>query len=682
MIMSAVTLAEYVTLYRSLGLNVIPLKPKSKEPRVPWKEYQTQKFEGEIAEGDNIAIICGKISNNLVVIDLDDPSLITELFHNKERLLKKTLVVQTARGTHIYCRPLTQMPRTTKLHDDKGRGIDIKGEGGYVVAAPSLHPSGAKYEIISNTNKIDVVDLDGLMDVLKTNGFKGSFDLDLGKLHHVMNDPIKQGERNDSLFIADKHMMNPNEKGLDPQEARKILGDINATRVSPPLTESEVDTIHASAKQNIPMVKPSEYDKRTFSREGVMNYLIRKFHCKTLDDTDEILIYKNGVYEGGAEPYLKAEIRSLYVGAPISEVKEVLDLVRSETLVKRGQFDTKRILNLKNCLIDLETMELFEHTPQFLSRKQLRANYNNYAQCPRFLNFIGEILETGEGMKTLMEMMSVTLTPYMKIEKAHVFVGEHDNGKSTVIKIIKKIFGPLMSAVSLQDIVNNQFAAAQLDGKMVNAFADLPRFTVKDMGKFKAIISHDDLMVHNKYGKMFSTHFPLTMIFSANNLPEIKDDNDATYKRFNPLQFGASIPIEKQDMDLLEKLYGEIDGILLLMIRNAHQLLKNKMKFTHPLSIKQVKEIWLEKADSVAHWQESKLKFSGDVWITRDRAYDDYKNYCVKIKQAPTTQRAFSVKMNSHPMMHRNQKQIGDKKQIVFYGASLKDDMIEGQKTL
>ena len=57
MVVSAVTLQEYVNLYRSLGLNVIPLKPKSKEPRVAWKDFQSIKFEGEIAEGDNTAII-------------------------------------------------------------------------------------------------------------------------------------------------------------------------------------------------------------------------------------------------------------------------------------------------------------------------------------------------------------------------------------------------------------------------------------------------------------------------------------------------------------------------------------------------------------------------------------------------------------------------------------------------
>ena len=112
-----------------------------------------------------------------------------------------------------------------------------------------------------------------------------------------------------------------------------------------------------------------------------------------------------------------------------------------------------------------------------------------------------------------------------------------------------------MGAVSLQDIVMNQFAAAQLDDRMVNGFADLPRFTVKDMGKFKALISQDDMMVHHKFGKMFTTHFKIKMFFSANNLPEIKDDNDATYKRFWALNFSASIPLAKQDRSLLEKFH-------------------------------------------------------------------------------------------------------------------------------
>jgi len=672
--MSAVTLKEYLNLYRSLGLNVIPIVTKSKDqPKVNWKEFQEKKYEGMIEENDNIAIICGKISNNLVVIDLDSEELIDELFYDKKRLLKKTMVVQTGRGTHIYCRPLGQMPRTLKLHDAKNRGIDIKGEGGYVIAPPSTHPDGSRYQIISETNKIDVVDLDGIMNLLKTKGFKGAHDLDLGRLHHVMHDEIPKGERNDSLFIADRHLMNPNEMGLAPEEAKEKLREINETRVVPPLSNQELDVIHDSASQNIPVLVPQEYDKRKFSREGLKNHLIKKYHCKTLTDTDEILIYLNGVYQSNAEPLLKTEIRSLYVGTPIVEVKEILDLIKSATYVNRNIFSDHKYLNLKNCLIDLHSLESFQHTPHYLTRKQLQANYNEYAQCPRFIKFLTEILNDGDDIKSLIQMMATTLIPYVKTEKAYVLLGDHHNGKYTIIKTMKMIFGHLMGAVSLQDIVNNQFAAAQLDDRMVNGFADLPRFTVKDMGKFKALISQDDMMVHNKFGKMFTTNFQIKMFFSANNLPEITDDNDATYKRFWALNFGPSIPLEKQDHNLLSEFSGELDGILLLLIRNAHQLLKNNLKFTHPQSIRKTKELWLEKADNITTWIEKSIKF-GEGYFTRDLGYSDYKKFCLETKNQVATPNRFSNRVNAHPMLHKSNKKIQGKSYVVFYGGTVKAD--------
>jgi len=679
--MSAVTLDEYVTLYRSLGLNVFPLKHHTKEPRIAWKDYQTQRFEGKFNNDDNLAIICGYISNNLVVIDMDNESIMGELFHSKENLLKKTLVVKTARGYHIYVRPLQHMPRTVKLHDEKGRGIDIKGEGGYVVAPPSIHPNGSRYEIVSQTNKIEVVDLDGIMNIIKSKGFKGSFDLDLGTLHHVVHDEIKEGERNDSLYIMDRHLMNPNEMNLTPEEAKRKLEEINETRVHPPLEAGELDVIHDSASQNIAVLKPQEYDKKKFSREGLTNHLIRKFHCKTLDDVDEILVYHDGVYQTNAEPILKAEIRSLYVGTPIYEVKEVLDLIKSATYVKRDIFNDKKYLNLKNCLIDLHTLESFQHTPHYLSRKQLKANFNLNAKCPRFLKFLTEILDDGDDIKSLIQMMATALIPYIKTEKAYVLLGDHDNGKSTIIKTLKMIFGHLMGAVSLQDIVSNQFAAAQLDDRMVNGFADLPRFTVKDMGKFKSLISQDDMMVHHKFGKMFTTYFQIKMFFSANNLPEIADDNDATYKRFWALNFGPSIPLEKQDQNLLEKFRSELDGILLILIRNAHQLLKNNLKFTHPQSIKRTKELWIAKADSVMTWIEQSMQF-GDAFITRDRAYEDYKKFCLEFKHQVVTPNRFSNRVNTHPMLHKGNRKIEGRSYVVFYGGTLKSESIDSQKTI
>ena len=69
---------EYALFYISYELSVIPLKPGEKVPLVKWERYQeepplTKEVEKWFKDTDNnIGIVCGKVSNNLVVIDFDD----------------------------------------------------------------------------------------------------------------------------------------------------------------------------------------------------------------------------------------------------------------------------------------------------------------------------------------------------------------------------------------------------------------------------------------------------------------------------------------------------------------------------------------------------------------------------------------------------------------------------------
>ena len=134
-------------LYRELDFAVIPLAYGEKTPAIPsWKEYQARKPTDEeisfwFSRRSNIGVVTGAVSANLTVLDFDEPNAFTCFFGAHEELVKKTLTVRTGKGIHVYLRSFKSTPsfKISKLK------LDVKGEGSYVVAPPSLHPSGSVY---------------------------------------------------------------------------------------------------------------------------------------------------------------------------------------------------------------------------------------------------------------------------------------------------------------------------------------------------------------------------------------------------------------------------------------------------------------------------------------------------------------------------------------------------------
>ena len=146
------------------GMNLIPLLPKSKKPAIKWKSYQDKRYDGAIPESQNFGVVCGRISGNLVVLDVDiaDPSLPNIILGSATKI---TLVVKTGSGRyHIYVR-CKELPRSETLKGELGR-VETKSEGTYVVGPTSVHPdTGKEYEIISDVTCIAEVDFEE--DILK-----------------------------------------------------------------------------------------------------------------------------------------------------------------------------------------------------------------------------------------------------------------------------------------------------------------------------------------------------------------------------------------------------------------------------------------------------------------------------------------------------------------------------------
>lgn len=127
------------------GFRVFPAKPGGKEPALPWKQFAElaptqEQLQAWDASEFNLAVICG-LPSKVVVLDVDSPEAQAAV----DALdLPLTPRMRTARGSHLYFqRPSLSLRNSTKI---AGLKLDFRGDGGYVIGAGSIHPSGALYE--------------------------------------------------------------------------------------------------------------------------------------------------------------------------------------------------------------------------------------------------------------------------------------------------------------------------------------------------------------------------------------------------------------------------------------------------------------------------------------------------------------------------------------------------------
>lgn len=234
--------------FQALGLNTIPCLPKDKRPAIAWKEYQTKKFEGTIGLDMNRAVICGITSGNLVVIDVDSPEVINEIFTDFETIKKKTLVVQTGSGGwHVYVKPKGKIPSTQRLTNSKNQHIDIQCNGTYVIAPGSTHPNGNKYEVKSSVTTIESVDLDAILAHLGTLGFVGTKEINI---EDIARGGLVKGTkvRNDALFRLALHLMQTAK--LPEDVAWDEIKRWNSTNI-PPIPDSELKATFQSAAKRV-----------------------------------------------------------------------------------------------------------------------------------------------------------------------------------------------------------------------------------------------------------------------------------------------------------------------------------------------------------------------------------------------------------------------------------------------
>ena len=216
-----------------------------KHPKVLWNDYQERlPTEAEVQRWwrtwprANIAIVTGKVSG-IIVIDVDPRHGGDESMRDLGPLPDTLTALTGGGGDHKYYRhPGRIVANGSGVNSGLRPGIDVRGDGGYVIAPPSIHRKGGVYswEAMSPDEPAPVPPVIDAMLVHRRIGdvapSSRHFDL-----QEVFERGIPDGERNETLAKVTGHYA---ATGASYDMVLMSVRGVNVTYCHPALEDAEL----------------------------------------------------------------------------------------------------------------------------------------------------------------------------------------------------------------------------------------------------------------------------------------------------------------------------------------------------------------------------------------------------------------------------------------------------------
>jgi hypothetical protein len=225
------------------GFHIFPCRPRDKRPATAngLKDATTDtdiiRAWWQQQPDNNIAIATGPASG-IFVVDVDglDAEATLRRLEAEHGALPATVEVITARGRHIYFKwpqePVRNSAGKIGLH------IDVRGDGGYVLSPPSIHPSGRRYNW-SVDSASHIAEAPGWL-LAKQNGAVVTVSGAPSSEWRSLIEGVDEGLRNCSLARLAGHLLRHR---VNAFVALGLLQAWNATNCKPPLPAAEVEQI-------------------------------------------------------------------------------------------------------------------------------------------------------------------------------------------------------------------------------------------------------------------------------------------------------------------------------------------------------------------------------------------------------------------------------------------------------
>lgn len=600
----------------------------------------------------NVGIRTGAESG-LLVLDVDDEhdgyGSLRELESRHEHLPETPRLETGGGGAHFYFR------QATGVRNSAGRlgpGLDIRAEDGYVVAPPSLHPSGRRYVWDVEPDELELQpapewllrELEGRRNGATASG-NGT----------PLAGAIPSGRRNAELASLAGTMRR---RGMDEDAIAAALAETNRSRCQPPLAEEEVAAIAASVSRYEPDNRPAYTDLGNAQRFAA-EYAVRTRHVyerrrwivwdgnRWREDSDgeprraakavaQSLLAEASTLSGEEQ---KRAVAHAMRSQSEPRLRAALELARTEPeiVLRAEQLDADpMLLSVANGTLELDTGRLRPTDPDDLLTVGAEVAYDPEAGCPRWLRFLDEVFGgDAELVGFVRRLCGYCLTGDTREHVLAVLHGAGCNGKSTFIATLRRLLGAHAVAAAFETFMRQRDRGPRNDlarlhrARLVTA-AESGEGRRLDEATVKEITGGDAIAARFLYGEHFEFTPQFKLLLVTNHRPKVDGDDDAIWRRLRLVPFEQSFE-GREDRDLVDKLEAELPGILAWAVAGCLEWQRDGLGTAG--AVTRATAEYRQDEDVLGAFLEERCELGGETATTELR--DAYERFCEDLGEKP-----------------------------------------------
>lgn len=480
------------------------IKTKGKKAIEAFKDKKKYRTYDEVKDLDGFG---GVLAEDTILIDIDDTEQSEILMNIVEELQLDCRVYQTSRGRHFLFKNHSITRNRTHVPLAVGLTADIKlgSRSSYEVIKINGEERFCEWDIVDGGEYQEVPKW--LFPVRTSADF---LDMDAGD------------GRNQALF---NYILTLTANDFSVDETRECIRILNRFVLKEPLSDDELEVI----LRDEAFQKPVFFLDKTFLFNRFATWL--KNNENVVSISNQLHIYRDGIYQVGYKAIEQAMIDQIpnLKKTQRREVLEYMELIAEE----KKQADA-RYIAFRNGVLDIVTGQMQPFSPDLVVTNRIPWDYNPDAYSELADSTLDKLACGDKPIRALLEeCIGYCFYRRNELGKAFILTGDKSNGKSTFLDCVKAILGEdNISALDLKEL-GDRFSTSMMFGKLANIGDDIGDDFLQggQVATFKKVVTGNRIKAERKGQDPFEFNPYVKLLFSANDIPRMKDKTGAVLRR-------------------------------------------------------------------------------------------------------------------------------------------------------